>query len=199
MDGSVPAIDPGRAALLVMDFEPAIIGNIDGVEALLARVGRAIAATREAGMTVGYVRVAFTDDDYARIPGRNRFFAGAAQSHRLADGGPDTAVHASIAPEAGDIQVRKTRVGAFSTTDLDRQLVECGIDTLVLVGVSTGGVVLSTVRDASDRDYRLYVLEDGCADRDPELHMALMSKVFPRQAHVISVEEYVGLLRGKLP
>jgi Isochorismatase family len=47
---------------------------------------------------------------------------------------------------------RKTRVGAMSTTDLDRQLRDRGIDTLVLAGISTSGVVLSTVVEATGRD-----------------------------------------------
>jgi nicotinamidase-related amidase len=97
----------------------------------------------------------------------------------------------------GDLTVRKTRVGAFSTTDLDRRLRAHGIDTLVLAGISTSGVVLSTVRDAADRDYRLYVLKDGCADRDGEVHDLLMRKVFPRQAWVVSIADLPGLLSAR--
>jgi nicotinamidase-related amidase len=50
---------------------------------------------------------------------------------------PSTAIHDALAPQPGDIVVRKTRVGAMSTTDLDRQLRDRGIDTLVLAGIST--------------------------------------------------------------
>jgi nicotinamidase-related amidase len=66
--------------------------------------------------------------------------------------------------------VRKTRVGAFSTTDLEQQLNDRGINTLILAGVSTSGVVLSTVREAADRDYHIYVLADASADRDAHVH-----------------------------
>ena len=90
--------------------------------------------------------------------------------------------------------MRKTRVGAFSTTDLDQQLRDRGIDTLILAGISTSGVVLSTVRDAADRDYRVYVLEDASADPDPEVHDLLIRKIFPRQAYVISIAELSNLL-----
>jgi len=93
-----------------------------------------------------------------------------------------------------DIVVRKTRVGAFSTTDLDQQLRDRGIDTLVLGGISTSGVVLSTLRDAADRDYRLLVLADLCADGDPEVHRVLLEKVFPRQADVVTSEQLTELL-----
>ncbi len=83
---------------------------------------------------------------------------------------PATAFHEKASPEPGDLVVRKVRVGAFSTTDLDQQLRERGVDTLLLAGLSTSGVVLSTVRDAHDRDYQVFVLSDLTGDPDPELH-----------------------------
>ena len=92
--------------------------------------------------------------------------------------------------------MERVRTGAFSTTDLDVQLRERGVDTLILAGISTSGVMLSTVRDASDRDYRVIVLADATADPDPEIHAFLIERVFPRQGAVISVSELEGLLSG---
>jgi nicotinamidase-related amidase len=89
--------------------------------------------------------------------------------------------------------VRKVRVGAFSTTDLDQQLRGRGVDTLVLAGISTSGVVLSTVREAMDRDYRIVVLKDACADPEPDDHAFLIRKSCPRYATVIAVAELPGL------
>lgn len=65
------------------------------------------------------------------------------------------------------------------------------VHTLVLTGISTSGVVLSTVRLAADLDYHLTVLEDGCLDADPEVHRVLTEKVFPRQAQVLTVDEWL--------
>jgi nicotinamidase-related amidase len=138
------------------------------------------------------VRVAFTGADYASIPPTNKIFNLAGVAHVLPDG-PETAVHEAVAPEPGDLAIRKVRVGAFSTTDLHDQLQAAGVDTLILAGISTSGVVLSTVRDAADRDYRLVVLADACADRDAEVHTVLTGKVFPRQADVVTVTELGGL------
>lgn len=90
--------------------------------------------------------------------------------------------------------MRKTRVGAFSTTDLAEQLRKRGIDTLILAGISTSGVVLSTVRDAADRDFRLVVLSDACADPQPDVHALLMHKVFPSQADVITTGQLDKML-----
>ncbi len=106
------------------------------------------------------------------------------------------AIHDSLAPQPGDIVVRKTRVGAMSTTDLDRQLRDRGIDTLVLAGISTSGVVLSTVIEAADRDYQLYVLSDGTEDRDEQTRDVLLGKVFPRRAQVIDTAALRTLLQG---
>lgn len=99
-----------------------------------------------------------------------------------------------MAPHSGDIVVRKTRVGAFSTTDLDARLRDDNIDTLILAGISTSGVVLSTVRDASDRDYRMLVLADATADREPDVHAFLIERIFPHQAEVITTAQLEGLL-----
>ena len=130
-------------------------------------------------MAVGYVRVAFEDADYDAVPPTNKIFARLAEGRVNHVDSPTTAVHDRLAPEPGDIVVRKTRVGAFSTTDLDEQLRKRGISTVVLAGISTSGVVLSTVRDAADRDYRIIVLADGCADFDAEVHDVLLGKVLP--------------------
>jgi nicotinamidase-related amidase len=50
------------------------------------------------------------------------------------------------------------------------------------------------LRDAADRDYALTVLADACADGDDEVHRVLLEKVFPRQADVVTVGEWVDSL-----
>ncbi|MEV0144135.1 MULTISPECIES: cysteine hydrolase [unclassified Nonomuraea] len=99
-----------------------------------------------------------------------------------------------MTPQEGDITVRKIRSGGLSTTDLHQRLRERGIDTLVLSGISTSGAVLSAVVDAADRDYRLYVLSDGVADPDTEVHDMLLRRVFPARAHIIEAAELHALL-----
>jgi nicotinamidase-related amidase len=183
----VNEILPQHTALLVMDYQNGIITRVSEPEALLERVARAIALARGHGVHVGYVRVAFNDEDLQTMPDRNKMKAFvAAAGDAIHSNSPMTAVHDGIAPQAGDIVVRKTRVGPFTTTDLEEQLRARGITTLILAGISTSGVVLSTVRDAADRDYRLFVLADAVADPDSGVHAFLIEKIFPRQADVIT-------------
>jgi nicotinamidase-related amidase len=195
MNETLPTIDPKTTALLVMDYQPAILGMLGDAEVLLARAGEAIRVARAHGAHVGYVRVAFDDGDYDAVPPHSRFAPVLkAVGKGFHSDSPATAVHGHIAPQPGDIIVRKTRVGAFSTTDLDRQLKERGIVTLLLAGITTSGVVLSTVRDAADRDYQVFVVADASADRDPDVHEFLTEKVFPMQAHVVRVADLESLL-----
>jgi len=69
------------------------------------------------------------------------------------------------------------------------------IDTLILTGIATSGVVLSTLREAADKDFSIKVLSDACLDADPEVHRVLTEKVFPRQADVMSVGEWSDTLQ----
>ena len=195
MTDATPAIDPRHTALLVMDYQNAIIGRLRDPGALLARMADAIARVRRHGGQIGYVRVAFDDADFEAVPAHGRFADLVARTGRaFHSDSPATAVHDQVAPEPGDIIARKTRVGAFSTTDLDEQLRKHSIDTLILAGISTSGVVLSTVRDAADRDYRVFVLADASADPDPEVHDFLTGRVFPAQARVITTADLDALL-----
>jgi nicotinamidase-related amidase len=160
---------------------------------LLARAGEAIEIVRLRGGHVGFVRVAFEDADYVAIPETNKSFFPLAGGNYLRADAPETAIHDAVALKPDDMVVRKTRVGPFSTTDLHEQLKARGVTTLILAGVHTSGVVLSAVRDAADRDYRIVLLEDCISDPDSQVHEILMTKVFPRQAHVTSVADLAGL------
>jgi nicotinamidase-related amidase len=184
------AVDPARSLLLVMDFQPGVLGRVADVDALLARARRAIDAARAADLRVGYVRVGLTEEEAADVAPHNRIFAGYAARSRSADPAASQ-VDERLGALPSEPQFRKRRVGALSTTDLDDWARSRGIDTLLLSGVSTSGVVLSTVRDAADRDYRVIVVEDASADFDEEVHRVLTGKVFPRQAEVVTVEELV--------
>ena len=86
---------------------------------------------------------------------------------RLSDA--STRIHESVAPREGEPVVTKLRVSAFAGSDLEVLLRSMGIDSLVLSGIATSGVVLSTLREAADKDYRLTVLSDACLDADAEV------------------------------
>lgn len=175
-------------ALLLMDLQQGIVARFAD-EAYLHRVERARDAARRHGIPVIWVVVRFRPG-YVEISPNNRSFAAARAGGGMTEGDDAAAIHPRLAPLAQEVVVTKRRVSAFSGSDLEMVLRANGISHLVLAGIATSGVVLSTVRQAADLDYRLTVLSDGAIDADPEVHRVLMEKVFPRQADVITTEEW---------
>jgi nicotinamidase-related amidase len=186
-------LDPKTSALLVMDFQtaivegPAVHGDAGDKKPLLTQTANLIEASRKAGMKVIYVVVGFRPG-YPEVSPRNKSFGAIRETGRFIEGSAETEVHPAVAPRPGDVVVTKHRVSAFFATDLDMVLRANGIETLVLTGIATSGVVLSTIRHAADADYRLVVVSDCCADPDPEVHRVLTEKVFARPATVTTAE-----------
>jgi nicotinamidase-related amidase len=177
-------------ALLVMDVQQGIVERFAEDADYLSRLSRAIETARGAGIPVIYVVVGFRSG-HPEISSRNRTFsAAAAAAGRFAEGDPGSSIHPAIAPRPGDPVVTKRRVSAFTGSDLEVLLRGLGTGTLVLTGIATSGVVLSTLRQAADLDFRLVVLSDACLDADPEVHRVLTEKVFPRQADVVTVAQW---------
>ena len=182
-----------RTVLLVMDFQNGIVDRL-GDEPVLAAAGRAVEAARTAKIPVVFVRVAFRPG-YPEISTSNAAFAGIADAgEAMTETHSATQIHVSLQPQPDEPVVIKRRVSAFSGSDLDVLLHAIDAETLVLAGIATSGVVLSTLREASDLDYRLTILSDACADPDPEVHRVLLEKVFPRQARVTTTDTWVDTL-----
>jgi nicotinamidase-related amidase len=160
----------------------------------LPRLRTAIDAARAGGVPVIYVVIGFRPG-YSEVSARNKIFGPLAVHKPAAGNDPQaTGIHAAVAPEPGDIVVTKRRVSSFAGSDLDVVLRAGDVEHLVLTGVTTSGCVLSTLRQAADLDFRLTVLSDGCLDDDPEVHRVLVEKVFPAQADVVTVADWVAAL-----
>ena len=180
-------------ALLAMDFQRGIVERFDSAVTLDAAV-RAVGAARDAGVPVLFVRVAFRDG-FPEIAASNRTFSA------LKERGPSgterheqTQIHPALGRRDDEPLVTKRRVGAFTGSDLDVLLRALGARHLVLAGIATSGVVLSTLRLAADLDFELTVLADACTDADPEVHRVVTEKVFPRQATVTTVADWSATL-----
>jgi nicotinamidase-related amidase len=192
-------LDPKTSALLVMDFQttivegPAVPGTAADKAALLARTAGLIDSARKAGMRVVYVVVGFRAN-YPEVSPRNRSFNTIRETGRFMEGSAGSEIHPAVAPQPGEVVVTKHRVSAFAGTDLEMILRAAGVETLVLSGIATSGVVLSTIRHAADADYRLVVVADCCADPDAEVHRVLMEKVFARPATVTTAADVISAL-----
>lgn len=186
------AFDPTHTAILSMDLQSGIISRyLKADDPLLTRARGVLERARAAGCLVVHVHVGFRPG-FPEINERNPLFGAIKKSpdyQRMFEPG-SAAIHPAVAPKDGDIVVQKHRVSAFTATDLDQILRANDIQALTLFGIATSGVVLSTLLDASDRDYLPIVIGDCCADTDPDLHRVLLDKLFPRRGRVIQAEQF---------
>src|SRR4029077_13830510 len=152
-------IDPRSAALLVMDYQVDTLTKFMTVQSAdaIACVPDLIAMARDAGMMVVHVVVAFRPG-HPEVSPRNLLFSSLKANGMVVAGSEGAAIHPAAAAREGEPIVVKHRISPLVGTDLETLLRANSIDTLVLAGVHTSGVVLSTVRHAGDLDYRLGVL-----------------------------------------
>ncbi len=178
-----------NTALLVMDMQLGIVPMLPGATALIPNINKAIAHGRKQSIPVIYVVVGFRQGaPEANV--NNKSFGAAKTKYANTNMDEFMKVHPDLTPQPGDITVTKRRISAFTGSDLEVVLRSFGIQHLVLTGISTSGVVLSTTREAADKDYRITILSDCCADADEEVHRVLTTRVFLRQADVMTVEEW---------
>ncbi|MFJ5999590.1 cysteine hydrolase family protein [Streptomyces sp. NPDC092370] len=168
---------------------------LDQIESrgVLGHARRAVDRAREAGIPVVYVVVGFSPG-LADWPPTSPLFAEAADGDRLILGTWGTQVHDSLKPEAGEPVIAKRRVNPFLGTHLELILRSYGVNTLLLTGVTTDLVILSTAREAHDLDFRVEVLEDATATSSQELHEAALT-LLRRTAEVTTVDAALGRTR----
>ena len=182
-----------KRALLVMDVQQGIINNLgDRATEYLQHVSKAVDTARQSGIPVIFIVVRFRKG-YPELSPNNKMFGALRERSWDMDETSDL-TKPMITPQEDELVIAKKRVSAFAGSDLEMILNARGITELILCGVSTSGVVLSTLRYAADKDYRLSVLSDCSSDQDEEVHRVLTEKVFPRQAEVLTIEQWTQKL-----
>ncbi|WP_405551248.1 cysteine hydrolase family protein [Streptomyces sp. NBC_01171] len=186
------------SALLVMDVQRDVVALADDGSGYLPRLRGAIDGARASGIPVIYVVMGLRPGDPEVSP-RNKVMANVLRTGLFTEGAPGTEIHPDIAPRPGDVVVTKRRGSAFSGSDLDLVLRARGIDSLVLTGIATSAVVLSTLWHAVDLDLGVTVLADGCLDTDPEVHRMLVERLFPQWADVVAIEDWLHAVAAPRP
>lgn len=183
-------LDAKNTALLTLDFQQGIFTFAAEAESIVPTAAKLVDMAREKQLFLAHVGLGF-HAGYPELDDRSPMAARVKQAEMFVHGSPSAQLHASVA-RPGELIVYKQRVGAFSENQLHLILRARGIEQLVLFGISTSGVVLSTLRRAFDLDYRCIVVKDACYDRDPEVHRVLTEKVFPGQAMVVTADELIA-------
>ena len=164
---ALDVIDPGSAAYFDDRVENLVVPNI----------ARLVDAFRERDLPIVYLCLGAEQRDYSDIPAR---MAAWIRDVEERSGMPDMfwrenplyAVREEFPPQDGDIVVHKKTFGAFNSSNIDEVLREHGLQTIVMVGISTNCCVETTARDAADRGYAVVIVDEACADYDEAAHDA---------------------------
>lgn len=136
---------------------------------ILERTGNLLDAARQQDLLIGFVRLGFREG-YPEIPPRPGRFSRARDSNVFRLDSWGTAIHDAVTPRKGEFDVVKHRVSPFFGTSLEVMLRARGIRRLIVSGVSTNAVVQAAVREGSDRDFAMVVVEDCCAAASANEH-----------------------------
>jgi nicotinamidase-related amidase len=191
MSELLSTLDPRRTAFLTLDIQTALVGFY-AKEDFVGAVTSLLACARNLNATVIHVKVGFRPG-FPEVSERNRLFSSLTKN-------PDYAkmlntewldLHPAMEARPDEPVVAKSRISAFEGTDLKVLLRSKDIDTLVLFGIITSGVVLSTALEAMDQDYRVLIVRDACVDSDPELHACLLDRLLAKRTDVVTTSQVV--------
>jgi maleamate amidohydrolase len=183
-----------RPAVLVVDICRAYLDEDSplyaGVEDEVASAGRVVDAARNADVPVVFTRVLYQ-------PGGadgGLFYRKVAALACFDEGNPLGEFLDHPRPLEGEVVVTKQYASAFFGTSLAATLTSLGIDTVVIVGLSTSGCVRASALDALQHGFVPVVVADAVGDRDPRPHEAALFDLDAKYADVVSETDVVDRL-----
>lgn len=93
---------------------------------------------------------------------------------------------------------RAGHISALKSPGLMEYLAEKGVNSLLLAGLSTSGCVLRTAVQATDEEFVVTVIRDGCADPKEGLHDTLMGSVLNSRAYVVTADHFQELYENTM-
>lgn len=190
MTTQIPAIVPAKTALLVMHYQTDILELFPSVApTLLANTRRLCDAARDKGVSVYFAKFHFSPG-YPEVSPLNKNGQGVKQLGLFLE----DQISPELGRQADEPIIIAHRASVFFGTDLQVRLSAQGIDTLIMVGIASTGVMLSSVAYASDADFRLFTVKDCCYDPDQVVHDHLFATAFESRTTVLSLANALALL-----
>lgn len=212
MPFEIDTIDPGTAALIVVDMEndfvlPGAPFAVEAAQKVLPKLKEVIGYCRRVGIRVIYTTHVHRSDgsDMGRFAD---IYPSIANRVGLVDGTSGVEICSEIAPEKGEVIIKKHRYSAFYGTDLDVILRGQGIETVIVSGVTTEDCCHATARDAMFRDYGVVFLSDCTGTYDypdlgygelpaEEVHRSSLVILALSTAHVMTADELMARVDTK--
>lgn len=171
-----------RAALVIMHYQVDVFAILfgDRPSPLLEKCNALIRRWRVTGRPVLFPNFNL-GENYEHASNNNRLISSIVPTGRFRSALP---MH-GLAIEPDDLVYACPRASVFHGTTLDADLRARGISALVMAGISSTGVVLSSITWASDADYDVRLVRDCCYDPDQEAHEALFRSGFGGRVQVV--------------
>jgi len=200
---------PSETALLLLDFHTMFVKQAGGEKAPAALQVAATLRTwaKAQGIQVIHALIDINMTPFPTCKGSERFTSiGAAMRSTGTDVEPPELLLSESSASAGEEEddVTFTRrpgyVSALKSPGLGEFLQKRGIKSLVLTGLSTSGCVARTVFAATDAEYVVTVISDGCADGDEDVHDMMVQRLLNSRAYVATAADFEeGFTKGKAP
>jgi ureidoacrylate peracid hydrolase len=168
--------------------------SIDMCRQAIAGCQRLVEAARAAGIPVIFTRYVYHPNYVdggvllAKYPQMRKVGS-------LAAGSWDAEIIDELAPASGDFVIDKSRYSAFYGTRLQPVLDGLRAHTLVVCGVTTNICVEATVRDAAQRDYRVYVVADATGELTRERHDNALAIIDYGFGSIVTVDDIAQALK----
>ncbi len=179
---------PERCALLVIDAQRIFLDPDSR-----AFLPLSVPAARRLGQLVEAWRAAALPLVFTRHVHRNPAEDGGAMARwwrsLIMHGSPESELVAALAPRDGERVIEKSRYSAFAHTELEMVLRSLGIRDVLIGGVMTNLCCETTAREAFVRDFNVFLLGDGTAAADPELHLGSLRNIAYGFGRVLGVAE----------
>lgn len=182
-----------RPALVIVDMikgftDPACPLGCDYPEVVAANA-QLLDEFRRRGLPIFFTTVVYHNADQARV------FRGRIEALNVLTPASDwVEVDERLARLPEEPVLEKQWASGFHKTDLDAQLRELGVDSLVVTGLTTSGCVRATVVDGLQYDYRVVVPKEAVGDRNSQAHEANLFDMHAKYADVMSLDEVIASL-----
>jgi ureidoacrylate peracid hydrolase len=196
------ALSRDNTALLVVDMQNSFCADdgrcgavglpIQNLQAAIQPCVKLVAAARAANIPVIYTRYMYRPDYADGGVLVKHLIPELADAKALQAGTSDIEIVDELTPKDGDFIIDKNRPSSFYATNLETVLNGLDVDSLVVCGVTTNCCVETTVRDASQRDYKTFVVQDAVAELDEERHTVALKSMAMLFGNLVTVEDVAG-------
>ena len=192
--------DPNSTALIVIDmqrdfvlkggFGEALGNDVSPMQKAITPISKLLECCRKLNMLIIHTREGhrpdLTDCPPAKLSRGGKTFIGTKgpMGRILVRGEYGHDIIDELYPLKGEVIIDKPGKDAFFATDLHLILINKGIKSLIICGVTTEVCVQTTARAANDRGYELIIPKDACASYFPEFHEATLKMISAQGAIV---------------